>query len=157
MVRKIIKLILVISCMIVIFCFSNDNSEKSTKKSDGVIIKSTELFLNRKLNNEEKKLVIQKLVLPVRKGAHFTIYFILGILVFSLLKEYRLVNLRTLVITVGICFLYACSDEVHQLFISGRSASVIDVFIDTLGSMSGSFIYLFISNLCLKKGKCNYE
>jgi len=31
-------------------------------------------------------------------------------------------------------FLYACSDEFHQSFVPGRSASAIDVTIDTMGA-----------------------
>lgn len=31
-------------------------------------------------------------------------------------------------------FLYACSDETHQIFVTGRAGSAIDVFIDTLGA-----------------------
>ena len=29
--------------------------------------------------------------------------------------------------------LYACSDEIHQLFVVGRSGALIDVFVDMIG------------------------
>ena len=45
-----------------------------------------------------------------------------------------------------ICFLYACTDEFHQLFIAGRSAEIKDVLIDSFGSLTSillcNFIYL---------------
>ena len=45
-----------------------------------------------------------------------------------------------------ICFLYACTDELHQLFIAGRSAEIKDVLIDSFGSLTSillcNFIYL---------------
>jgi VanZ family protein len=33
-----------------------------------------------------------------------------------------------------LCFLYASSDEIHQLFVPGRSGSFIDILLDTFGS-----------------------
>ena len=42
------------------------------------------------------------------------------------------------------CFLYACSDEVHQLFVPGRSGNIIDVGIDSIGSYFGIlFFYIY--------------
>ena len=52
---KFIKLSLVILCMALIFIFSSDTSDTSTKKSDGVIIKSCEFVLRRKLTDKEKE------------------------------------------------------------------------------------------------------
>ena len=52
--KKIIKLTLVILCMVLIFCFSSDDARASTKKSDGIIIKTCELVLGRELIEEEK-------------------------------------------------------------------------------------------------------
>jgi len=48
------------------------------------------------------------------------------------------------------CFLYAISDEIHQLFIVGRNGNVVDVLIDTCGSMFGIFLLLIISKLLHK-------
>ena len=132
---KTIKIILIILCMALIFCFSSDSAEVSTKKSDGLIVKTCEFVLGRELNKVEKEKYIDQFVFFVRKGAHFTIYCILGILIMSYFKEIYLVNKKGLLIAFIICFLYACSDEIHQLFISGRSGEILDVFIDTSGGM----------------------
>ena len=141
---KFIKLILIIVCMILIFSFSSDSSTVSTKKSDGVIVKTCEFFLRRKLTLDEKEKYIEKLVFVVRKGAHFTIYLILGFLVMSYFKEIYMVNNKGLLFAFIICFLYACSDEIHQLFVPGRSGEIRDVLIDSMGSIVGSYIYYFI-------------
>lgn len=37
---------------------------------------------------------------------------------------------------------HAVTDELHQLFVSGRSARIFDVGIDTLGVITGILIYL---------------
>lgn len=141
---KIIKLTLIVLCMILIFCFSSDSAIESTKKSDGFIVKTTELILRRKLTTYEKEHYIEKFVFIVRKGAHFSIYLILGLLIMSYFKEIYLVNNKALFITVLICFLYACSDELHQLFVPGRSGEIRDVLIDTLGGATGGYLYYLI-------------
>ena len=55
----------------------------------------------------------------------------------STLKEFRLVDKRTYIFAVVLCVLYSISDEVHQYFVPGRSAGVIDILIDTVGSSLG--------------------
>jgi VanZ family protein len=124
-----------------IFFFSNDEKEASNKKSDGVIISITEKVIGKKLNNNEKEYYISKFVVPVRKSAHFTIYLLLGLIFISLLKEYNIIDKRSVIYTVIFVLLYACSDEIHQLFVRGRSGEVVDVLIDTTGGFIGTMIY----------------
>lgn len=143
MIRKVIKIILVLSWMMMIFLLSNEEAVQSSKKSDGLIIRSVELFTGKSLSVQEKEKVLKYLVFPVRKCAHLSLYLILGILVISLLREYMVINAKLVLLSLLICFLYACSDEIHQLFVPGRSGEVRDVLIDTLGACLGvSFYYL---------------
>ena len=51
---------------------------------------------------------------------------------------------------VTVCCLYAASDELHQLFIPGRSGEVRDVLIDTSGGAVGAMIYIGIYMLAQK-------
>ena len=143
MIRKVIKIILVLLWMVMIFLLSNEEAVKSSKKSDGLIIKSVELFTGKSLSDQEKEKVLKYLVFPVRKCAHLSLYLILGILVISLLREYMVINTKLVLLSLLICFLYACSDEIHQLFVPGRSGEARDVLIDTLGAcLAVSFYYL---------------
>lgn len=143
MIRKIIKIILVLLWMVMIFLLSNEEAIKSSKKSDGLIIRSVELFTGKSLSVQEKEKVLKYLVFPVRKCAHLSLYLILGILVISLLREYMVINTKLVLLSLLICVLYACSDEIHQLFVPGRSGEVRDVLIDTLGACLGvSFYYV---------------
>lgn len=144
---KIIKITLIILCMALIFWFSSDNADDSNKKSDGIIVKVCELVLGRELTEVEKEKYIGDLYLVVRKGAHFTIYLVLGLLIMSYFKELYLVNKKGLLIAFIICFLYACSDEIHQLFVPGRSGDFRDVLIDSMGSIIGIHFYYFISTI----------
>ena len=44
---------------------------------------------------------------------------------------------RTLAGAWAIAATYACSDEFHQVFVSGRTPSIVDVGIDSLGALTG--------------------
>lgn len=123
-----------------IFYFSSDSGVRSTKKSDFLIIRVTHIF-EKRISDKEMENIIKKVVFPVRKGAHFIIYFILGFLIISFLNEFGSVTYKYILITISICFLYACSDEFHQLFILGRSAKILDIVIDTIGSTFGCLVY----------------
>lgn len=146
MKRKIIKLLLILICMGWIFFLSSDTAEASSQKSSKVIVKVTETVLHRYLNSKEKKYYVRKFVKIVRKSAHFSLYFLLGLFVISFLMEYMALSWKSIIYTILFVFLYACSDEIHQLFISGRSGEVMDVFIDTCGGMFSVIVYF-----CFKK------
>ena len=137
--KKLFKIILVIFWMVLIFSFSMDQGEASTGKSNSIIDFVSEFILRREISYEEREMIREKYVIPVRKGAHFMIYFLLGFSFLSLLKEYSLINRKGIYYSILFVLLYACSDEIHQLFVSGRSGEVIDVLIDTIGGSLGIF------------------
>lgn len=141
---KCIKLMLIIICMGIIFSFSSDNAIESTKKSDDVIIKVSNFFSSTNLTAREQQIIIQKLVVPVRKGAHFFIYLILGGLIVSFLDEFSISKRKMILLAVFLSFLYACSDEIHQMFVPGRSSQISDILLDTVGSIVGIYVYLAI-------------
>ncbi len=144
MIRKLVKLLLVLFFMIIIFSFSSENGKDSTKHSDSIITVVVESVFHRKLTTKEKEFYIDKLDYIVRKSAHCFIYFLFGISVISFLKEFVFLSWKYVFFSTVFILLYACSDEIHQLFISGRSGEVLDVFIDTVGGFLGSSCYLKI-------------
>ena len=137
MKKIVIKILLVIFWMIVIFCFSNQVSDDSTKLSNG-FIKNTIC----KVSKSDCNKTIEKTFTPVRKCAHFFVYIILGLLVMNCFN----IDKKYIIYSLIICLLYSISDEIHQLFVPGRSGEVIDVLIDTCGSFLGiSTLYKFKS------------
>lgn len=150
MIRKIIKLILIILWMVLIFSFSNDNGSVSTKKSDGFIIKMVETISGRELSESEKEKWTTYLVVPVRKGAHLGVYLVLGILIFSFISEFMIISYKSILLAICISFLYACSDEIHQLLVPGRSGQIKDIFLDTIGACIGIISYSFVVRKCNK-------
>ena len=143
---KVVKICFLVLWMALIFSFSNQKDVDSSKVSDSFIdrtvVKIYKIF-NENITKEKENEIIEKYTYPIRKFAHYTLYFILGILSFLVVKDYS-INKKLIIYSLLICFLYACSDEFHQLFIIGRSARVLDVIIDTFGSFcSISVFYIF--------------
>lgn len=128
--HKRISILLVITWMIFIFIMSSFNSAESSNQSNFIVNIIANIF---NINN------ISILSLIVRKLAHFTEYFILGLLVYNLIYS----NQKKAYFAIIICVLYAISDEIHQLFVPGRSCQVLDVIIDSSGSLLG-IILLYI-------------
>lgn len=55
-----------------------------------------------------------------------------------------------LAMSILLSLLYACTDEIHQIFVPGRSAQFRDVLIDTLGASFGTLIAYLIIKLITK-------
>lgn len=150
---KVVKICFLVLWMALIFSFSNQKDVDSSKVSDGFIdrtvVKIYKIF-NGNITKEKENEIIEKYTYPIRKLAHYTLYFILGILSFLVVKDYS-INKKLIIYSLLICFLYACSDEFHQLFVIGRSARVLDVLIDTFGSFcSISIFYIFNKKISKK-------
>ena len=128
--------------MLTIFIFSGERDTISSSRSDGLFINTVEFIIGRQLNDKEKDYYLENYVIYVRKAAHFTLYFLLGLAFISFLKEFDLDNKQLLIYTVLFVFIYACSDEIHQLFVVGRSGEFLDVLLDTLGGFASSLIYI---------------
>lgn len=150
---KVVKICFLVLWMVLIFSFSNQKDVDSSKVSDGFIdrtvVKIYKIF-NENITKEKENEIIEKYTYPIRKLAHYTLYFILGILSFLVVKDYS-INKKLIIYSLLICFLYACSDEFHQLFIIGRSARVLDVMIDTFGSLCGISIFYIFNKKMSKK------
>ena len=144
--KKTISIVSLILWMIVIFSFSSADANKSTGTSDKVITTMIEIkdkITNNETPNNEKEIIVKNSSFYIRKIAHITEYLILGFLMFNLLKQYSVTNIYY---AIGLSILYSCTDEFHQLFINGRSGSIRDVLIDSIGILIGTYLYklLFI-------------
>src|SRR5699024_5961572 len=141
---KFASWIAVILWMALIFYLSYPSSSVSIALSSGLLMSI--------LNSVEGILPFEGLDMGTvhhlfRKRAHFIAYLILGMLCFNALKNSYPHAVKSATLAFLICILYAISDESHQLFIPGRSGEVRDVFIDSLGSITGISIYYMIAQL----------
>lgn len=144
--------------MIVIFLFSSRNADDSTTQSNFIsdIILSILNKDYKDMNAAEQLRLIKKIEFAVRKSAHFCIYAVLGALShFSFRFSVR--NLKkTYFFSLLVCFLYACTDEIHQLFIPGRSGQFRDVMIDFSGALLSSAL-IFTAGFIIKKIRTKHK
>lgn len=88
----------------------------------------------------------------LRKIVHVTEYFILTLLLYNAFKNtFDLNTLCLFIYPAGIAVIYTISDEIHQLFVHGRSGSPKDVCIDCIG-IFGFYLTLKILKKTYKRG-----
>lgn len=146
--KKLFSYLVVLLWMALIFFFSHQPASNSNELSEGiteVIVTTVEKVASSyDLNTGNWNYLI-------RKNAHFFIYLMLGVLVMNSLKFSGLTGYKKIGVALVICVFYAISDEVHQLFVSGRGAQVIDVLIDSAGASVGIGIDFAIGALKRRK------
>ncbi|MBF0780428.1 MULTISPECIES: VanZ family protein [unclassified Granulicatella] len=86
----------------------------------------------------------------IRKAAHFFSFFFLAMAwIYGLSSHIKSQSMKLLVVLL-ICVGYATFDEFHQSLNPNRSPLLEDVLLDTMGSVTGMFVYL-MSSLCSKR------
>jgi VanZ family protein len=93
---------------------------------------------------------VKDLDYPFRKVMHLSEYTILCILMINALYQSGLRNKKLYLISIFLCFIYACTDEIHQLY-RARTGEFKDVLIDTLGALIGIIICLIINKIYTKR------
>ena len=131
-----------------IFISKNDNRYKiyiMDNKNTYTLAKVAEKIadiLNVEENSRENFIETGEVV--IRKLAHFTIYTALGMATIAFLLTFNLKKNIQIISTIIWGFLYASTDELHQMFSSGRHASFLDVLLDTSGVIFGTIIVILI-------------
>ena len=125
--------------MILIFMFSHQTgSESSGLSSQFVLWFQTYLHIP-----------ISEFI--VRKAAHMSEYALLTLtLIYGFYKNHYPIQKIMIYSLIG-TFLYACSDEMHQLFIGGRAGQFTDVLIDTCGGCLTIIFYDVLTKLKYKQ------
>lgn len=116
--------------MMIIFSFSSQTGTESSGLSSQIV-----LWIQNNLHISIPEIII-------RKGAHMSEYALLTLtFVYGYHKSDFTIN-KVYLYSMISCFLYACTDEMHQLFIGGRAGQFTDVLIDTSGGLIIIIIYL---------------
>lgn len=121
---------LVLIWMTIIFIMSSFDATESANQSNFIVNIIINIF---KIEN------IELLSFIIRKLAHFTEYLILGFLVINMFTKNNINNLY--LISIILCIIYAISDEIHQIFIPGRACQLRDILIDSIGPITGIYLY----------------
>ena len=139
---KVINIILIVIWMSVVFGFSNEGGTESSNTSRKVTVAVVQTISNKTI--EENEPVIDKIEKVIRKLAHYTIYTVGGFFIMNYAYTTNTKIKKKIIGSIAFGAGYAVTDELHQFFVSGRSARVFDVGIDTLGIITGILIYLAI-------------
>ncbi len=137
---RIIAILTTLIWMIVIFRFSMDTGTSSHELSDmcvQIFNKAVYHFTGKDLTISITPEHYALIELFFRKLAHMSIYFVLSINVMVVLFTFNIKMSLRMFISALFCFLYALSDEFHQMFVDGRGASFTDCLIDTSGALLG--------------------
>ena len=153
-----VLIILAIIWMGVIFMFSaqvSDESKSSSNKVTSAVVNTVISIKKENISEEKRQKIIEDKTFIVRKSAHFTEYFILGLILILYLQTKEKLTTKYIILAIIFCVLYATSDEIHQLFVDGRSCKIIDILIDTCGSslaiIGFTSIYKLTTNLKKQK------
>ena len=149
--RGVVFAVLSLLVCVMIFCFSAQNADESSKVSTGVIATvcrfAVDGFTDLEAGDREK--MIDDLQFAVRKAAHFSIYLLLGVFALqAYLGSVRTVSLAVKSVAAwGFCIFYSVTDELHQLLVPGRSGELRDVCIDSAGALTGIALSLAVLHI----------
>ncbi len=136
-----VSLIIVLALLVLIFCLSHENGEDSTETS----------FWFTTLINFLLPFSVSEST--IRTLAHFSEFACLSFFMNNLFVSYK--EKLSPVIACTLSFLYAITDEIHQIFVPGRACQFQDMMVDLAGIVSGMFVftvvYLLTNKLIHKK------
>ncbi len=136
---KRISWIAVFAWMAVIFYLSHQPGSASSNLSSGIVAGLLD-FVEQIAPNVDVD--VESFHTFIRKNAHFIAYFVLSLLSLTAWKSSGFRGVKHLLLGLGTSILFAITDEIHQLFIDGRSGEVKDVLIDSAGASLGVLLYL---------------
>jgi VanZ family protein len=139
----------VVVLMALIFSFSAQPAPKSNELSGQTIrcIAKVTMPDFNKLPGAQQESFISSMQHITSKTTHFLIYLLLGVLCMIALLQCRLKIIIRSIIGFFICAGYAMSDEIHQLFVTGRSGQFTDILIDSCGIIIGIIIVIAFNQL----------
>ncbi|SFG39836.1 VanZ family protein [Oribacterium sp. WCC10] len=149
-------LFLTVLWMMVIFMMSSQPADESTETSlrVGEAIAYICVPGFRELSPDEQRHIAEMIDHPVRKTAHATEYAILGMFILTTLEGFMNCPWKKKALSaLALASMYAATDEIHQLFVPGRSGQISDVMIDAAGAFAGLLI-LYVSKKIISERLC---
>lgn len=158
--HAIVHGIFAVIIMIVIFIFSSQKGYESSSLSGSVFE-----FISKILSPVMPESFMSFLETYIRKLAHVSIYFLLGIftsLCSIWIYKYRIYKGLITVCTKlraffhyftgwAVALLYAVSDEIHQAMVPGRSCEIADMGLDSLSAIVGTLLVALFSIRSIRK------
>lgn len=135
-IYRTVSIISVLAVMGVIFFLSAQNSTES-KETSGFIGELLAAIFNGNVPQD-----------LLRTFAHFCEYALLGFLMYNVFYSFKV---KIAPVTSALTsFLYALSDEIHQIFVDGRAFQIEDLTVDLCGIIAGTTLLLIIFTIINK-------
>ena len=171
--KKSIIFIIFIFWFVAVYMFSNQTGAESGKVSEKVtkkllqtkdaleIVEDTyketnEIVIRGVQTNPITKKRVDKWEVPVRKLAHYGLFLCGGFIIYILIHFGFSIQKNSLIISIFMGLLIACSDEFHQLYTLNRTPKLLDVGIDTVGVITGVLISVMVRYVFEKMKKNIY-
>ena len=145
-ILAVVTLIPLILISMVIFRFSSQSGEQSTRVSNGLTVRLLSLFMDvSELSDEQLDTLLTSLRHKIRKTAHVLEYAAFGF--FLELHLCTWMKRRPWIAGLIVSALYGFSDELHQYFVGERSMGLKDVGFDVFGAALGIGAYMLLAYL----------
>lgn len=139
--KKILRIMPAVLWMGLIFWLSDRPAWESTRQSRGIAFKSITLLPGAAGLSDARQLSLTLYIEPlIRDTAHIAEYAVLFLTVFFAVGIFSYENKKKALISLFICFLFACTDEWHQGYVPGRSVQLTDIVFDTAGAAAAMVI-----------------
>lgn len=153
--KKTVLTVAVFLWMALIFMFSNQNKTVSGSLSSPI----QDAVFNSTLGNKEYETVKQRNMVRVRIGkivrssAHFFLFAVLGGLSFAALMTYKMKLWQSAILASLWSWLYSFVDEIHQIFVPGRTFELSDICVDASGVLLGVGVAVCTAYIMMAKRK----
>ena len=148
-IYRIVLAIFAVASLAFITYNSLQTAEQSAEMSNGVSTIIAEVVVPDfdKMEEAQKQEVVTKISIPVREIAHALEFasfaFFLSLLAFTFPFQYGRYSIPTVIILL-FGFAYALFDEWLQSFVSGRGTQWLDIWVDSIGVVSGILFALLV-------------
>lgn len=130
-IKTAICWILVFICMAVIFWLSSRTADESSQQSGTLL----QWLIDRFGDNFFTDFIVRKL-------AHFLEFT--GLCLLFNIAFYQTRQRKMPICSIICTSAYAATDELHQLFVEGRSCQITDWLLDTSGAVAGTIGFLIL-------------
>ncbi|PUU87217.1 VanZ family protein [Halanaerobium sp.] len=145
MLKKILSWAAVFIWLLVIYNFSAQSAKESSRLSAGL----SKVIYRVLTERAGLKVQLSSFHSFLRQGAHFFIFFVLALFLLNAFRVSGYEFEKAITYTLLISLAYAGLDEIHQIYVPGRTAELKDIFVDGLGIISGIGVYVLIRYLLI--------
>ena len=126
--------------MFFLFDFSSQTKIESASFSGRITEEVLKLFYKDfdSIPVETRLNLISTAHVIIRKLAHFTAFFFIGVFSSMAMRTYNVKLKIKVLVPLIIGLLYAVFDETHQAFVPGRGPGILDVLLDFSGCFCGT-------------------